>query len=143
MVFGWLAKRKEAPSIEQVINDYRAFLHSEQVDAEIRDEAELPHSKTAIADAHLRALGVVRDSETADGLLADLLLLAQFQTGVGRDPIHPVPMGREQIEGTPDDDLPAAFIASYERWSSFSALVRSDLKAYGLRVQAVQAARSS
>ncbi len=73
---------------EKVINDYAALLR--RIDAKyFHDVTALPHSKAEIARALLRALHETSDPMLRLALGGSLICLAQFQQGVGPEPIDP------------------------------------------------------
>jgi hypothetical protein len=79
---------KRLPSDETIIRDYGAFIERHSPSPlRIEDVSSLPHPKDAILSAMLGAV-VPGNDKRNDWLISGAIFLAQFQPGVGKEPLY-------------------------------------------------------
>jgi len=102
MILGWLFKGHRsggtrAPSASdptQIIHDYGAVLERWSSSREvggIYDTSLLPHPKVRIELALIAGMASIEDAGTVGMLEGALIFLADFQDGVGQQPLSPAP----------------------------------------------------
>ncbi len=142
---------KGAPNAEKIISDYSAFVGRHgPTPLRIEDVAVLPHSKDVILSALLNAV-VPGDDKRNDFLMSGAIFLAQFQPGVGSEPLYQggFDLTAPLRQRTATND-PAALRAKAEamvakaekfkeqakRFEVFSVLVEQDLRLMMARFKA-------
>ena len=75
---------------KQIFNDYGLYIETDPPSGgiEIRDVSCLPHPKQRIKDAFVHELLIQADEKRLGLLRATLLMLSDFQEGVGPEPLH-------------------------------------------------------
>jgi hypothetical protein len=89
-----------AKAVAKIIDDYGDFLERNPVPLGLLlvDETELPYPKKTILTAICVALRVQTNPDIRAGLISCAMVLANFQPGVGKIPLHPW-----GVEVTPND----------------------------------------
>ncbi|HEY5305725.1 MAG TPA: hypothetical protein VIJ52_03545 [Pseudolabrys sp.] len=79
-------------AVGKVIDSYGDFLERNPMPLGLMlvDETELPYPKKTILTAICLALGVQSDPDTRASLISCAMVLANFQPGVGKTPLHPL-----------------------------------------------------
>ncbi|MDE8346981.1 MAG: hypothetical protein POH28_12545 [Acidocella sp.] len=146
-----MRKPKTAPSAEKIISDYVAFVERHNPSPlRIDDVAVLPHSKDVILSALLHAVAP-DDDKRNDFLMSGAIYLAQFQPGVGSEPLYKdgFDLTANLRQQTATNDLTAVkaeikamaakvekFKEQAKRFEVFSALVEQDISLMMARFKA-------
>jgi len=115
------------------------------LDTRIKDVSALPHPKEQILDALL--LEIVRgrsqhiDNMMYVGMLLQSVFLAQYQLGVGDDPLEMLGVPITKTAPPPALLLSEATIKTRERFEEFNKLVEEDLKLIHAKIAAARALR--
>lgn len=124
--------RRKAEKRSEILSEYGEYLESHPTACEIRDSKFLPHDKQAILEAIYLEIVRETDATRLEALKTCALMLADFQEGVGEQPLSP--LGIDLTELTPADREDAKALAKRivagnsgrERYESFSPRVEED-----------------
>lgn len=113
----------------EVISDYGEFLEHNPTAGEIRDAKDLPHPKEEILDAICLELVREEDDSRHEALKVGALTLADFQAGVGTEPLSMLGVSIEEMASPPESDEALRALAARmannpnrERYETFKAL---------------------
>ena len=131
------AKQARQPSRETIISDYGAFMeHNPPLPTRIEDVSVLPHPKEMILDALLMEIGRGHPENLDAMMQLGARCLAQYQPGVGTEPLEK--FGMDISKFPPTSDLEAlraeanlmveAQSKTGNRFNEFSKLVEDDLR---------------
>ena len=131
---------------QKIINDCGALMvRRPPLDTRIKDVSALPHPKEQILDALL--LEIVRgrsqhiDNMMYVGMLLQSVFLAQYQLGVGDDPLEMLGVPITKTAPPPALLLSEATIKTRERFEEYNKLVEDDLKLIHAKIAAARALR--
>jgi hypothetical protein len=126
-------------SVRKIINDYGALMERcPPRSTRIEDVSMLPHPKEAILDALLSQIGRGQSKHMDDMLRVGAIYLAQYQSGVGDEPLENPGMIRGKLPRAGGLDEIRAEAERRERFDQFNKLVESDLRRISLRIAATQ-----
>ena len=126
----------------KIIQDYGAFIErNPPLPTRIEDTSVLPHPKAAILEALIFEIEQGHPKHVDDMLRFGAISLAQYQRGVGREPL--------EVLGTDARDLPPQLAGEkhlaelltkmQDRFKKFDELLQNDLRLINGRIAAVDA----
>lgn len=140
--------RQKAEQQANVISDYGQFLEHHPTVGEIRDASDLPHPKEEILDAICLELVQEDDEQRREALKVAALSLADFQAGVGAEPLRMLGIDTDDLFQAPKNDdelrLMAERIASnptQEKYETFSAMANEEITAIQAKLLAAEQMR--
>ena len=123
--------KKNADRRLQVISDFGQFLEANPSGGNICDASELPHPKEEILDAIFLQLVAVEDENLRSALEVAAITLADFQEGVGSEPLSPLGIPVEELVQSKEDAITIANKiannANSGRYETFKAKVNKEL----------------
>jgi hypothetical protein len=126
-------------SIKKIINDYGALIERHPPrSTRIEDVSVLPHPKEVILDALLSEIGRGHSKHMDDMLRVGAIYLAQYQSGVGNEPLEPRGTHKGKLPRANGLDELRAEAKKRERFDQFNKLVESDLRRISLRIADLQ-----
>jgi hypothetical protein len=126
-------------SVGRIINDYGALMQCRPPrSTRIEDVSVLPHSKEVILEALLSQIGKDQPKHMDDMLRVGAIYLAQYQSGVGDEPLENLSMIRGKLPRANGLDEIRAEAGKRERFDQFNRLVESDLRRISLRIADIQ-----
>jgi hypothetical protein len=141
-----LSSRRELSEQQRnkIIKDYGAFFeHHPTLPSRIDDVSVLPHPKEAILDALCAELTREKDPKRVSAMRYCALGLAQFQPGVGAEPIHSlgIDIGTAAKSGRDMHDVltEIAHNSNSARWQHFNAMALEDANRVRKRLIASEA----
>jgi hypothetical protein len=128
----------QAP-VGKIINDYGALMERRHPrSTRIEDVSVLPHPKEVILDALLSQIGSGQSKHMDDMLRVGAIYLAQYQSGIGDEPLENPGMTRGKLPRAAGLDEMRAEAKKRERFEQFNRLVESDLRRISLRIADIQ-----
>jgi len=113
-----------------IVADFGDFLTKHPVGGKILDVKALPHNKDTILDAICFLIVVSEDEKRVEQLRAGALILANFQEGVGDQPLWPlgfdVSASDEDVDAFIERVNADANTKAHERYMTLQPLVRKD-----------------
>lgn len=132
----------------QIISDFGEFIESNPIAGEIRDASELPYSKEEILDAIFLQLVAEDDENLRSAMEAGAVMLADFQDGVGSEPLTQLGASTEQIlQSTSLDEETIALAqkiagnSDSEKYETFRAMVDEELDTIQAKILAAEQIR--
>ncbi|MBH0190087.1 MAG: hypothetical protein HP493_14920 [Nitrospira sp.] len=116
---------------QQIVIDFGRYIEDNPSVGAISDSSCLPHPKQAIKEAFVRELLSEADEYRFQCMKATLLALAEFQDGVGSEPLLALGVDYGELKNTDVKTL-AERIATYphrERYEQFEVLVNKETSA--------------
>lgn len=140
--------RRNAEDRLSVISDYGQFLEQNAVAGEIRDASELPYPKEEILDAICVQLALENDDDRREALKVGAYCLADFQAGVGTEPLSPFGISAEEMAhpSKSHDELRAmaarmANNPNQEKYETFKAKVETETAVIQAKLAAAEELR--
>lgn len=145
-----LANRQAALTREKIIQEYGALMErTPPLPTRIEDVSALPHPKEEILDALLQEIVRRHPQHISDAMRAGAISLAQYQPGVGNDPLEMLGVDVAKLQLPNERDVEALraqakLIAeteskTRERFREFNKLVTEDLKRINAMIAAAEA----
>jgi hypothetical protein len=145
-----LANRQAALTREKIIQEYGALMErTPPLPTRIEDVSALPHPKEAILEALLQEIVRRHPQHISDAMRAGAISLAQYQPGVGNDPLEMLGVDVAKLQLPNERDVEALraqakLIAeteskTRERFHEFNKLVTEDLKRINAMIAAAEA----
>jgi hypothetical protein len=141
--------RSTRPSRETIISDYGAYMeHNPPLPTRIEDVSVLPHPKEMILDALLMEIRRGHPTHLNEMMKVGAISLAQYQPGVGNEPLEYLGMHISKLPRTKDLEalrtqaklLAEAQIKTQDRFNEFSKLVQDDLRRISSKIAAAEPA---
>jgi hypothetical protein len=145
-----LANRQAALTREKIIKEYGGLMErTPPLPTRIEDVSALPHPKEAILDALLQEIVRGYPQHISDAMRAGAMSLAQYQPGVGNDPLEMLGVDVTKLQLPNERDLDALRAQAKlitetesetrERFHEFNKLVTEDLKRIKAMIAAAEA----
>jgi TPR repeat protein len=141
------AMQATEPSREMIIGDYGAFMeHNPSLPTRIEDVSVLPHPKEVILDALLMEIGRGHPRHLDEMMQVGARCLAQYQPGVGKEPLEKLGLDISKLPRTKDPDalraqaklMSEAISKTADRFNAFEKLVEDDLRRISSKIAAAQ-----
>jgi hypothetical protein len=118
----------------QIVREYAASLAASKASLDgVADENKLPHPKRYIKEALIIALRATTDEDRKKQLRAAYVLLAEWQPGVGAEPVSS-DFGAMQ-PGASVEDLARQIVARGDRMAKWAPLVSAESQALADELQ--------
>lgn len=137
MASGKASTKREAE--EQMIFDYAdALMANAEAHAIVTDEAALPHPKQELLQALLSKIARDPDREVVRALSIAALSLADYQPGVGPNPL--LSATDDQVAGVKENrsDVILQVAKNYEKISRFNADISKDINSISTMIQSAK-----
>ena len=134
MFFGLF--QSQQPSDRKIVEDYGIFVQRDApLPTRIEDASVLPHAKNVIMDAIFREMARAKNDDIREFLKIGAIFLAQFQQGVGHEPLEMLGMDISKLPSTQDPQKLrreiAMVLASQEktakRFEAFNQIVQAEI----------------
>jgi hypothetical protein len=129
---------------ETIIQDYGALMERKPpLPTRIEDVSALPHPKATILDALLSELGQGHSAHMAEMLRIGAISLAQYQPGVGREPLEMLGADASKVPATLAEAkrLAPALSKMQYRFKELDKLVQDDLQRIKSRIATAESQR--
>lgn len=140
--------QKKADRRAEVISDFGQFLELNPTGIEITDISKLPHNKEEILDAICMQMIVTDDESLFSALEVAAITLADFQEGVGSEPLNSLGVSAEQLLQSSESNEDALALArkitdnpNEAKYETFRAIADEDLTNIQAKIMAAKQIR--